>query len=209
MVNSVKNYFYLSFVGADMVVYLLVALVSITMMALTVGVSRDAHQRNKYASPWFLLVSLTGLFGVLFYYITIRTEETAESLPEPSRLVRYGTVILGILGAVILAPAIIGLATGHPYLLIVFGCPATAAGYTLYLDFQHDVLQRQKIFSELAYSVMFGLSFATIIVTQPNNEQVSGASGMLVLAGALLALIAFPLSWYRLRKPRVFTALRD
>ncbi|WP_143095861.1 hypothetical protein [Natronobacterium haloterrestre] len=185
----------------------IVPILGLPMLLMTTGVAYDAHKRNKYATPWFLLVSVIGLFGVLFYYITIRTEERAESLPAPPKTVRYLTPGLAVLGAVLLIPSLAVIAaetseSGLGYLLFVF--PAIAIGITLSLELNHEALKKQRLFAEFVYILSLGVFTLLVAILAIFNQP---ADWMLLIP--VLIVVALLIGWYRSRTPRILSTIVD
>jgi hypothetical protein len=180
----------------------LIPFIGIPMLIMTGAVSYDAHNRNKYAAPWFLLVSITGLFGALFYYITIRTEETAESAPTPSNITNILLPILSILGVFCAFGGIVGILGGSIFVASLYGFPAIAIAIPLYYDFSFGNLGGQRIFLECIFVGLFGAFSIYLLMSLARPFlQHTDIQGILVF---FIFLITTPLLWYGFRK-RIIT----
>lgn len=106
-------------------------------LILSVFIAFDARTRHRASSPWFLTTSLTGVFGLLFYYITIRTEdENAEQ--ERKNGPRTPTIATAV-GIVILLTVMTGLLTVLSFSpnasgLLIFSVPFIALALVLAMD---------------------------------------------------------------------------
>lgn len=165
---------------------------------MTGAVTIDSHNRNKYATPWFLLVSIIGMFGVVFYYITIRTEERAESPSSPSTLTRIALPILSVVGALCAFAGIIGVFGGSFVVFSLYGFPAIAIGILLYHDYAHGDFKKQQLFVECLYALSLGGVLAMMLFPRGFAGQfISYHMGTAII---LITTVLFPLGWYAFRK---------
>jgi len=174
----------------------LIPYIGIPMLIMTGAVSYDAHSRNKYAAPWFLLTSVIGLFGVLFYYVTIRTEEPVESPPTPSSVTKVLLPILSLVGAFCAFAGIIGVLNEGGLVASLYGFPAIAIGILLYYDYSFGDFERQKLFVECLYAFSLGgvLSIMLVDFINPFTSYYIGAAVIIPIT------VLFPLGWYAFRK---------
>lgn len=165
---------------------------------MTGAVTIDSHNRNKYATPWFLLVSIVGMFGLVFYYITVRTEEQAESPSSPSTLTRIALPILSVVGALCAFAGIIGILGGGLVVFSLYGFPAIAIGILLYHDYSYGEFERQKLAVECLYALSIGgvVSIMLADFINPFTSYYIGAAMIVPLT------IFFPLGWYAFKKNR-------
>ncbi|WP_153554574.1 hypothetical protein [Halomicrobium sp. LC1Hm] len=185
-----------------MALFDLLPFIGIPILIMTGAVTIDSHNRNKYATPWFLLVSIIGMFGVVFYYITIRTEERAESPSPPSTLTRIALPILSLVGALCAFAGIIGIIgalRGDGFIVaFLYGFPAIAVGILLYHDYSHGEFERQKLFVECLYALSLGGVLALGLFPREFASQfISYHMGTAII---LLITVLFPLGWYAFRK---------
>lgn len=181
-----------------MALFDLLPFIGIPMLIMTGAVTIDSYNRNKYATPWFLLVSIIGMFGVVFYYITIRTEERAESPSSPSTLTRIALPILSLVGALCAFGGIIGILGGSLVVSSLYGFPAIAIAILLYHDYSHGDFERQKLFVECLYAFSLGSVLALSLFPREFASQfISYHMGTAII---LLITVLFPLGWYAFRK---------
>lgn len=181
-----------------------IPIIAITMLTMTGAVAVDCHKRNKYAAPWFILVAFSGIFGVLFYYITIRTEDQSELPSPPPIKTRLAIPILAIIGAFCAFGGILGVIatsySGSSVIIFIYGIPALAIGLVLYYDFSHDTLAKQKLFSECLYALAIG---GVLSVGLFPREFASRFISYHTGTGITIAVtILFPIGWYVVRKKR-------
>ncbi|WP_143114421.1 hypothetical protein [Halopenitus persicus] len=174
----------------------LLPFIGILMLIMASVVTIDAHDRNKYATPWFLLVSIIGMFGVVFYYITIRTEERAESPSSPSTLTRIALPILSLVGVICAFAGMVGILGGSIVVLSLYGFPAVAIGILLYHDYSYGEFEKQKMVVECLYALSIGgvLSIMLADFINPFTPY------YIDVAMIVLLTILFPLGWYAFRK---------
>lgn len=183
------------------------SVVGLAMLAMTAGVAVDAHRRNKYATPWFAVVGLLGIFGVLFYYETIRTEDIDPEPPTPSPSVKALLLVLPVVGgylsllvllqvAVSLDPA--STAVPDPGLDGAALFPAVAIAIALKYDFAWGGLPRLRLFAESLYALVLG---SVLVLTLFPEDFVTRFLPYHVATGSIVVLaFAFPLGWYRYRR---------
>ena len=141
-------------------------LLGTSVLLISSVITVDCHNRNKYATPWFLLSVLTGVIGALFYYVNIRTEDDAESLPSPSGTVRVLSTLLSVVGPAFIMLsilAIIGDTTGMATYLL--GFPAIAVGHYLTTELSIQELKTQRLLAEGTSILIFGFFFPLMLLT--------------------------------------------
>ena len=183
------------------------SVVGLAMLAMTAGVAVDAHRRNKYATPWFAAVSLLGIFGVLFYYVTIRTEEIATEIPTPSRWTRGLLPMLAVAGAYLTALVLLQIgmsldstSTGgtDPALFWATLFPAVAIAVVLRYDFAWGGLPRSQLFAECLYAFVVGS--VLVLTLFPEQFVTSVLPYHAATAAIVLLAVTFPIGWYRYRR---------
>lgn len=167
------------------------------VMGITIAVTIDSYERNKYTTPWFLLSILTGVIGALFYYVTIRTEDDAESLPSPSATVRVLATLLSVVGPVFIMIsilAVIGDETGAA--IGLFGFPALAVGCYLILELSRPKLKTQRLLAEGVSILIFGslVPLMVLLVT------IGGQNWILLVSP--LVCIGLLTKWVQVREIR-------
>ncbi len=173
-------------------------IITFVWILIAIYVGFDAHERNKYSTPWFLLTGTISLFGVLFYYVNIRTEEQTDSVPKPSTLHKFSLLVASVVGSFLACFLLIGLSTG-PYTIVfyVFSAVCLSLSLFLYLDLKSPYLQGEKLFVECIYALGIGGGFSLTVFSKQSVQNFMSSQVMNGLF--IVTTLAFPVVWYSYR----------
>lgn len=173
-------------------------------LILSVFIAFDARTRHRASSPWFLTILLTGVFGLLFYYITIRTEdEDAELKRKAEPRTPLVTITIGIVILLAMTTGLftlLGLASLLPSIydaheLLLFSFPFIALAVVLIMDATSG-----KCGIELTISGYIGVFLAAGLllgeVLNPRGELFSNHANIVFFVGTF----GSPLIWHFTRK---------